>query len=417
MGGVALAASPGERAVLRLIRERGALTRGDIGGLTGLSHSQVSRLTAELIGRGLVEVDDRVGARTGRPSDLLGLGRRSRFVAGVDVGGGARRAVVANLRGEVVASRTEPQPPVGEPGAVVAGLADLVVRVLAEAGVVGSALLGLGVGLYAVVDPVDGKVLGWTESSGWASALAGFGLAEALRERLGIERVTVDDTVRLLAIAEARHGLGASVPDFAFVFADSGVGAALVFGGTPYVSSARLAGEIGHVNTGAGDSPCPCGKRGCLEAEASTTALVRRAAGWLPRGGEQPAIDTLLGAAIDGDERAMRLLSEAGERLGTVLAVVLSLLFPPLVVVGGSLAGSEAFLAATRRTAAAGAHPRAGEGFRLERSSLGPLAGALGAATSVLDEAFEPESRAGARRGRQPVGPVPSGGRLAVLAR
>jgi len=80
--------------IMEYIRERSPERAAVIGG--GYIGLEVAESLKEIgIDTTIVEVDDRVGARIGRPSDLLGLGRRSRFVAGVDVGGGARTADVS----------------------------------------------------------------------------------------------------------------------------------------------------------------------------------------------------------------------------------------------------------------------------------------------------------------------------------
>ncbi len=381
-----LVANARQLDLLRLVRAEAPVTRGDLSRRTGLSASQVSRIVSELIGAGLVEVDDRAHPATGRPSDLLRLAGDGRWVVGLEIGGGMMGAVVTNLRGEVRARLLEPLPPVADREEAVACFADLAQRALARSAARSEEVLGLGAGLYAVVDPVQGTVLDWSEHPGWDGWWRGFGLRDALRDRLGWEHVTIDDAVRMRAVAEARRPAPGVPADFVYVLADSGIGAALVIDGRAYFGPNRLAGEIGHVAPEASDEPCACGRRGCLEAVASSSALEREARRTWPD--PLPDAREVLAMADGGDDRATAMVERAGDRLAAVLASAVSLVCPSLVVVGGALARSSRYLAAVDRGLAARIHPRATAGLRVERSGLGPEAGVIGAATAALDELF-----------------------------
>lgn len=381
-----LVANPRQLDLLRLVRAEAPVTRGELGQRTGLSASQVSRLVSDLIAAGLVEADDRAQPANGRPSDLLRLAGDGRWVIGLEIGGGAMGAVVTNLRGDVRARLQEPLPAVATREAAVECFAELAERTLGKSAARPHEVLGLGVGLYAVVDPVQGTVLDWSEHPGWDGWWRGFPLRDALRERLGLEQVTIDDAVRMRAVAEARRPSPGIPPDFVYVLADSGIGAALVIDGRPYLGPNRLAGEIGHVAPEPSDKPCACGRRGCLEAVASSTALEREAVRVWPD--LRPDARDVLAMADGGDAVAAAMVDRAGDLLAAVLASAVSLVCPPLVIIGGLLARSSRYLAAVDRGLAARIHPRATAGLRVERSGLGPDAGVLGAATAALDELF-----------------------------
>jgi N-acetylglucosamine repressor len=393
-----LESNPRHLAILRFIREQGAVTRAELVASTGLGMSQVSRMTSQLIDRGLITVERRIGGAEGRPADLLALAGNGRYVIGLDLGGVAQTAVVANLRGEVVGSVGCTRLLTVERDEILRQIGELVEEALGQAGVESAEVLGLGVGLRGVVDPVTGTIVGGPETPGWVPSWIDFPIRDELARVLPWPLVVVDDTVRALGVAEGRYGLGIAGDDFIYVLSDTGIGSAIMIGGRPYIGPNRVAGEIGHITLDPDGDPCGCGKFGCLETFASSTALVKRAR--LTAGPAMAAMPDLLAAAAAGDPEVSRVLRDGGEALGRGLAALLNLLAPNLVVVGGVPTTSDIYLEAAARVATAQALDRAGRELRLVRSELGPLAGAIGAGTMILDKLFEGEPESGARRAR-----------------
>lgn len=376
--------------VLRLIRRHGSVTRAQLGQRAKLSASQVSRLTAELIEQGLIETEREPATGRSRPADRLSLARGPHATIGLDIGGLKQQAVVANLRGETIASVEDATDLTVEREALVDYLEGLINRALAAASVDRACVLGLGVAFRAIVDPTSGVITRGPEAPFWTNSWSDLAIRRLLSERFPWERIAVDDTVRVLGLAEARYGIGAREGDFVYVFADSGIGAALMIHAKPYIGQNRVSGELGHLTIDPRGPVCACGKRGCIETYASSRALLDRATRELA----EPAvsIDALEALAATGHERAGVILTEGGERLGQGLAAVLNLIGPTLVVVGGAMAVSPTYLDAAWSVARADAIEQAGRGARLVSSRLGPLAGAAGSAAMILDDVFEMRS-------------------------
>jgi predicted NBD/HSP70 family sugar kinase len=333
----------------------------------------------------------------GRPTELLALAADRYYVLGLDVGGLSQQAVVANLRGEVVGSVATARPLSTGRAGIIDHIARLVDHVLAGAHVAHEQVLGLGIGLRAVVDPISGVITGGPETPAWSPAWIDFAIRDELARVLPWQRIAVDDTVRALGIAEGRYGAAMGEPDFAYPLADSGIGAAIMIGGRPYIGPGHIAGEVGHITLDPEGEPCACGKAGCLETLASSSAILARARA-LP-GCEQIELDALFTAAEAGDPNARSLLQEGGVALGRGIAVVVNLLAPRLIVVGGAMTGSALYLAAATETARTQVLGRIGRTWRIVHGQLGPLAGASGAGTMILDTLFDP---AGAAHGRRP---------------
>jgi predicted NBD/HSP70 family sugar kinase len=384
-------------AILKLSRQAGPLTRREIAQRVGLSLSVAGRLTGELLAQGLLCEIGRSESDGGRPADLLAIAPNTAYVVGLDIGGRRQRAIVADLRGAIVASLVEPTPLSTERRVILDNLEQFIDRIIHEAGLPHSAVMGVGLALRAIVDSTAGIVYGWPNTPAWSAAWTDFAIRQALAARLPWPHIAVDDTVRTLGVAEALYGHGIQQQNFVFVLADTGIGMAIMVGGVPYLGPSHIAGEIGHITFGTTSTICDCGNTGCLETISSTTAIlaqVRRRLNEshirtvLRRSDSEPRIEEVIEAAESGDKLAYQIMIEAGEYFGSVLAIVLNLLGPKLVVVGGKLASSNVYLDAAWRLMKLRTLDQASREVRVERSQQGELGGARGAASLVLDALF-----------------------------
>lgn len=165
-----------------------------------------------------------------------------------------------------------------------------------------------------------------------------------------------------------------------------------MLGGRIETGAHGLGAEVGHACLVPRGRPCPCGLRGCWERYVSGSALAARARAlapaWLP---EDPAEvgPAAAAAARAGDARAAGLLAEQGRRLGQGIALLVALLDPDVVVVGGGLAAlGEVLLGPARQRLADGLAPSLPRTPpRLEAASLGGDAGIVGAADLALTAA------------------------------
>ena len=268
------------------------ITRAEIAERLQSSASQVSRLTAPLIKRKLVTVEPRLPFVEGRPTELLALADATHYVVGLDVGGLAQDAVITNLQGAIVGSAHVSGSPPESRATIVDQLVELVDAALADAGVSREQVLGVGVGVRAIIDPVSGVISAGPETPAWSPIWVDFDLRNQLAQALPWPRIVIDDTVRALAAAERRYGSARGTDDFVYLLADSGIGAAIMIDGRPYIGPGHLAGEVGHITLDRDGPMCGCGRRGCVEMYASTSAMV--------------ALGREIDLAIDHDRRAGR---------------------------------------------------------------------------------------------------------------
>jgi predicted NBD/HSP70 family sugar kinase len=141
------------------------------------------------------------------------------------------------------------------------------------------------------------------------------------------------------------------------------------------------AGELGHVVVDPNGAACRCGNRGCLETVAGTEAVLRLLE---PVAGRLSVAD-VVARAVAGDPAARRVVGDTGRSVGAAAAVLVNLLNPALVVVGGALSeAGDVLLDPLRDALARGAVPSAVDDMVVVPSALGDRAELLGAIGLVL---------------------------------
>jgi predicted NBD/HSP70 family sugar kinase/biotin operon repressor len=372
------------RAITSLLGSGGPQSRADLARGSGLSRTTVSSLVSELLDNGLVvETEDRgtpYKGGSGRPPLLVALAVRPGGVVGVDIGHGHVRVAVSD-RSATVRAEVETVVDADPHGSATLDLAaELVHRAAEEAATPVEELLCVGLCVPGPIDRrsarVDHAVLpGWHELAP----------ADELARRLGL-RVVVDNDANLGAMAEHQHGAGRGTADLLYVKLASGVGAGLVLGGRLHRGATGLAGELGHVLAREGGAVCRCGSRGCLETEVSTRHLLELLR---PVYGDDLGLAGLLALDARGETAVRRVLTEAGQTTGRVLAGVCTVLNPGRIVVGGSLGSSATLVEAIRAGVDRYAHPESAASCEVVSGHFGSRAELMGSLALAINRAAD----------------------------
>ncbi len=377
-------ATPGSQTSLReanrarivgVVQQRGSLTQIELAGITGLSPATVSNIVKELTQAGVLQTTPT--SRSGRRAQEVALARNLGLVAGVHVLERSLRVALADASHRVVADQRLPLPPAHRADSGLDRVVVLVEELAESVGAAMSEVLALGVGLPAPVDRRTGRVSAPGILPGWGGVV----VPEVLGERLGVP-VVVDNDTNLGALAESRFGAGRDVGSVVYVRLAHGVGMGLVIDGVLHRGRRGAAGELGHVRDVEDGTRCRCGLTGCLEESVGAAALAARLA---PTHGHL-ALRDIVGRALAGDAACVRVVGDAGRRLGRALASVCTVLDPDLVVLDGELVGAgEALLAPLREELDARVLPAEPAGVPVTLSALGGDAQLRGALVLALD--------------------------------
>jgi predicted NBD/HSP70 family sugar kinase len=338
------AANNSRRLLTALHLRGGAATRAELTADLDCGRSAVSYALTDLARRGLVGVDERPSVPTssrGRPSHHVRIGPTSPVAIAVHLRVDTLDVCAVELGGRLLRTEREPVEPSPDVESIFQRIGRLVRLVARETA---RPCAGIGISMPSPIRAADGyalapRHLNWTGVPVREFVEAQLG---AVSGRAGPDYgpVYVGNDANLAAIAEHRHGAGAGSANLLYVTTEHiGIGGALVSGGRLFTGASGYAMEVGHTTANPGGQPCRCGARGCLETEADSRALLR-AAGRpdLPATGLEYRARVLLSDAAAGDPAALEAVHTVAARLGTGLAVLVNLLDPDRIVLGGLLA-------------------------------------------------------------------------------
>lgn len=355
----------------------GPLSRHELTQLTSLSAATVSTLVGEFLDEGLVEEAGSVESDGGRPRVLLRVAPGFANVIGVDVG---ETRITVELFDLTLAPLGKAEYPVElTPDTMIEHVLAGVESVLAQSGVDGRRVLGMGVAVPGVVDQgPDGWV--HAQTVGWD----GVPVKALLSQGTSIP-IHLDNGAKTLGQAEMWFGAGRGAQHAVIALVGSGVGAAVVVGGSSYRGARSSAGEWGHTTVAYGGRLCRCGSRGCLEAYVGAAGILDRFRE-ANRGRGLSGLDeesALLSLLDDPSRAAETVLAETAGYLGAGIATLVNLFNPERIILGGwaGLALGGRLLGQIRAAAAEHALRRPFEQASIELCRLGPDAVALGAAT------------------------------------
>ncbi|MFI6735273.1 ROK family protein [Nonomuraea sp. NPDC050451] len=377
------------KVVFQRILDAGSpISRTELATATGLTRPTITRIAEELLaGRLITEKGVTHNGRAGRPRMGLTLSDRGPAGLGLDIRADGLAACVVDLTGTVRHLTFAPMPPTGrDAGAVLGSLIRMGCEAI-EAATVKE--LTVVTATLAVPGPVDGGVVRIAPALGWRDVDAGTFLAD-----LGVPCM-VDNEANLAALGELYAG-DDPVGSFLYVSGGLGIGAGIVLDGSLMRGARGWSGELGHVTVEPEGAACACGSRGCLEAYASTGAIL----GALPgaTNGVVPGAagdiferinpDSLITTRAEAaDPAALAALDRAGSALGIALSGAVNVLDIDTVLLGGSFALLSSWLTDSvraeidRRVLTASWSP-----VTVRPTLLGPDAAVIGAALTSIDQ-------------------------------
>lgn len=369
-------------AILGVMRRSSVVTGTDLIEATGLARATVIAVCDDLIRAGWVRElpAQRMVVQKGRPARLFEFDATAGVVVGLDFGVAKTTALVADLRGNILAKATENLGESTAPGTErLASIDKAIQTALASAGVTHEAVLVAGVGIAAPVDRagnISHSQVFWENFD--------IGIQENLRDRYGWP-VLLGNDANLAAMAERWMGVGAGTDDLAVMLAGERIGFGLMESGRLLHGASGRSGEVGLLDTVEGvgtpegiatlarDMAVAACKKGSPETILATPA---------DKTGDGITAEAVFAAAAQGDEVAARILDDIAKRMARVIALTATFLDPELVVIGGAVAASSAVLLTPLHEELTHLMPNPP---RVEVSTLGDAIVTLGAVRLALD--------------------------------
>ncbi len=372
-----------------------ANTAGEICSQVGISLPTVNSLLNDLMNSGEVIKQGRAESQGGRKPDLYRLASDAFYVVSVDLSRFNMNLAVYSSSHKMVSERKSFKINLNNNEDTFEDLCQKIEGFLSDADIPDEKVIAMGISMPGLVDSLEGvnyTYLRFGEKS----------LREKLESRFK-KKIFLENDARAMTLAEFKFGTGANHKNVLGIFVGWGIGLGVIIDGKLYQGSSGFAGEFSHSTIfDSRNETSTSGKKDCLEAVASGTAIVKKA---------QEAIDSdpdsilsrivknndgeldpslVVEAALAGDQLAITILSEAGLDLGRGISILIQLLNPEMIIIGGSVAESDQYIIIPIQQALnIYCMPKSREKTELSLYKLGKDVGLLGGVAVVNEKLFE----------------------------
>lgn len=303
------------------------------------SLSLTTKIVNELVTEGVVLETGYAPSSGGRRPLMYSLKADVMFIVSVAVDQFATRIAIMDMQNNFLHKEEIPDLNLAASANALQLITDKISESILASGVDKSRILGVGVGMPGFVDSRAGKNHSFNIIEGSITAY--------IENRLSVP-VYLDNDSSLIALAELRFGAARNKKNVMVVNVGWGIGLGMILDEMIFRGDDGFAGELSHIPLFQNGKLCSCGKSGCLETEASLSAVIEKAKIGLLEGRasmlalqhlelETPenAGSIIIQAAGKGDRFAVELLSEAGYNIGRGIAILIHLLNPGWVVLSG----------------------------------------------------------------------------------
>jgi glucokinase len=302
-----------------------------------------------------------------------------RYAAGIDLGGTFVKFALVSEKGDIL---FEDKLSIGGKALredILDSVSKAIRMVIQKAGESNIEIIGIGLGSPGIID--GGIVHGGADNlDRWENIdLSGIYSAE-----FGLP-VWVDNDANVMGLGEAVYGAAKGCTDVIFLTVGTGIGGAIIMNGQLFGGYKNRGTEMGHVTIDHKGIECNCGGRGCLEAYASTNALIGQ---YAKLSGINPdEIDGyyIVGKFLEGEVAALECMQEHTDYLGHAIAGFMNTFAPQKVIIGGGISeAGQFYIDMIKKSAFSYVMPDCSKFTDIVGATLGNSAGCLGAASLIF---------------------------------
>ncbi len=330
-----------KRSIISYLDETGNSTITDLALAINISVPKTTSLINELITDGLVKDYGKVDSKGGRRASMYGLVAESAFFLGIDVKNYYINIGLLDFKKNLVTAEMHVPYILANTRESFDQLIKIIQNFIANLPKNNRNILSLCVNL-------SGRI---NSESGYSYSFFHFHeepLSTTIEKTLGI-RTFLENDSRAMAYGEFHNGIVHDEKNVLFVNLDYGIGLGIMLDGKIYRGKSGFGGEFGHIPVFSNEIICHCGKKGCLETEASGQALLRLFKEKIEQGStssllrnnkmpEELRLSDIIQATRNEDVLCIELIAEIGEKIGRGISVLINIFNPELVILGGTLA-------------------------------------------------------------------------------
>ena len=275
-----------------------------------------------------------------------------KYAVGIDFGCTGVKAGIVDKSYSILAKSSMPIGRDHDFGRITTGMVAMIHTLMERSGISPASIEQIGIGCPGFVDPKTGNIA-FINNLGWWNAP----LPAVLKEKLSMPvSIYTENDANCAVIGEMLAGAGIGKGNIVLLTLGTGVGGGIILNGKLYSGSDNMGAELGHVPLKAGGKLCSCGKRGCLEAYASVTALIHQTHDAMKNNPDSALhqivrdrcgiIDgrTAFDCARLGDETALRVVDRYIDYVAQGIAGFINIFRPEIVLIGGGLSNEGSYL-------------------------------------------------------------------------
>lgn len=313
-----------------------------------LSVPTVTKLINSLTNDGLVSDFGKVQTPEGRHPNFYGLNPESAYFLGVDLSKYHVNLALMDFSGDIIQLTQNISYYYENSKQALDTLCQIIEKFLSSIkSDIAENIVNITINISGRVNPESG----YSYSSFFFSEEP---LSEILSERLKFP-VLIENDTRSMAYGEFMKGNVDGQKNIIFINIGWGLGSGLIIDGKLYYGKSGFSGEFGHIPVFENELLCHCGKKGCLETEASGSAIYRNIIERIKNGETSIITDKvkdlnklrladIIEAINEEDTLAIEIVEEVGANLGKHIAGLINLFNPELVIIGGEVAETGDFL-------------------------------------------------------------------------
>ena len=333
----------------------GSSTITDLSKELDLSIPTVTKFISEMCEDGYINDYGKLETSGGRHPSLYGLNPESGYFIGVDIKKFAVNIGLINFKGDMMELKMNIPYKFENTPEAMEELCRLISSFIKKTKVNTEKILNININISGRVNP----------ESGYSFSQFNFSerpLAEVLTDKIGCQ-VCIDNDTRAMTYGEYLQGCVKGEKNMIFVNISWGLGIGIIIDGKIYTGKSGFSGEFGHINVFDNEILCHCGKKGCLETEASGSAIYRILQERIKKGEcsilsgrannqELPlTLDEIISAVNKEDLLCIEIVEEIGQKLGKQIAGLINIFNPELVIIGGTLSLTDDYIAQPIKTA------------------------------------------------------------------
>jgi len=344
-----------KKDIVRYYINNGENSLADLGKEMNLSIPTITKLVSELIDDGFVVDFGKQETTGGRRPNIYGLNENSGYFIGVDIRHFCVNIGLINFKGEMIDSQMKIPYKISQVRESFDELCAIIDGFINSTVVPKEKILSIGMN-------ISGRI---NAQAGYSYSFFNFDempVTEILEKKFGIN-VSIDNDSRAMAYGEYLKGCIKGEKNILFINVGWGLGLGIIVNGQLYYGKSGFSGEFGHMAAFDNEVLCHCGKKGCLETEASGSYIHRlflekvnngyssRLSKKILKQKEEITSEDIINAALHEDMLAIELIENVGNTLGKHIAGLINLFNPELVVIGGSLSAAGDYLLLPLRSA------------------------------------------------------------------